>query len=463
MTIWPPDPASLERPAYHSLALSLMRAIEADEIRPGTQLPTQRALAFQLGLSVQTVGRAYEHLTRLGVISGQVGRGSFVADKQTAAPVPWHRPTGGEALIDCSMLTPVAGPRHAELLSQTLIAMGKDIHDSVMFSFRPRETLRAHCTEVLPWLAGCGVKLDGPERVLPTNGNTSAMTCALMTALRPGDILVAEAMGHHTLPPLAATLGLKLQDLDMDAEGIVPDAFARACRQAAVKAVYVLPAGLGPTAAPMGADRRQAIADIARAHDVWIIENDAWGPLDPDRPPPIVTLAPERTFYFTGLSKCILPGLRIGWLVTPDSMIHAARTRHLVSNWMATPLIADIARRWITEGHAAELLHWQRVQLARRKDIAARVLGDTAHRTSPAGMHVWLPLPDPWREENFVALARNNGVGVAAGSNFAVRDAARTHGIRICLGAGSEADIEEGLRILIQLIKIAPEDALLAI
>lgn len=463
MTIWPPDPSSLDRPAYHALAMCLMRAIEADEIRPGTQLPTQRALAFQMGLSVQTVGRAYEHLTRLGIISGQVGRGSFVTDKQAAAPIPWHRPAGNETVIDCSMLTPVSGPRHAELMAQTLQAMGKDISDSALFSFRPRETLRNHCADVLPWLAECGVHLDGPERVLPTNGNTSAMTCALMTALRPGDLLVAEAMGHHTLPSLAATLGLKLQGLDMDVQGIVPDAFARACRQAAVKAIYVMPAGLGPTAAPMGADRRQAIVDIARAHDVWIIENDAWGPLDPERPPPIIALAPERTFYFTGLSKCILPGLRIGWLVTPDRMIHAARTRHLVSNWMATPLIADIASRWITEGHAADLLHWQRAQLARRKDIAARILGDIGHEASPAGMHVWLPLPDPWREDNFVALARNNGVGVAAGSSFAVRGAAQMQGIRICLGAGSEAEIDRGLRILVQLIKIAPEDALLAI
>jgi DNA-binding transcriptional MocR family regulator len=213
----------------------------------------------------------------------------------------------------------------------------------------------------------------------------------------------------------------------------------------------------------MGAARRQAIVEIARAHDVWIIENDVWGPLDPDRVPPIATIAPERTFYVTGLTKCLLPGLRIGWLVTPEAMIVAARTRHLVSNWMATPLIADIATRWIADGTAVELLDWQRAQLARRKALAARRLLAVPHRISPAGMHVWLPLPDRWREEGFVALARTNGVGVAAGANFAVPRAVHARGVRICLGAGSEADIDTALRILMRLIDVAPEDALLAI
>ncbi|MGS4943991.1 MocR-like ectoine utilization transcription factor EhuR [Meridianimarinicoccus sp. RP-17] len=463
MSIWPPDPSTLERPAYHSLAMCLMRAIDADELRPGTRLPTQRALAFELGLSVQTVSRAYEQLTRLGIITGHVGRGSFVAARQTDASLPWQRPPGTDALIDCAMLTPVLGAPQAAAMSRTLRDMGGDIGEGVLFSFRPRETLRDHCAAVLPWLARCGLDLDGPERVLPTNGSTAAMTCALMTALKPGDLLVADAMGHHTLPSLASALGLKLEGLDGDAQGILPDAFARICRQTRVRAIYLMPAGLGPTATPMDGARRQAIVDIARAENVWIIENDAWGPLDPDRGPPIAGLAPERTFYFTGLTKCLLPGLRIGWLVTPDGMIHAARTRHLVSNWMATPLIADIATRWMTDGTAAALLDWQRAQLAQRKALAARLLANVAHRVSPAGMHVWLPLPDRWREDGFVTLARTNGVGVAAGANFAVPGTVHLRGVRICLGAGSEADIDTALRIVARLVDVAPEDALLAI
>ena len=78
-------------------------------------------------------------------------------------------------------------------------------------------------------------------------------------------------------------------------------------------------------------------------------------------------------------------------------------------------------------------------------------------------MHVWLPLPVTWHEDNFVALARNEGVAVAGGANFAI-DGDNTHrGIRICIGVGTEEELEEGLRILVRLVSSTPEPALLVI
>lgn len=463
MTIWPPQREDLVRPVYYSLAQRLVSAVEAGEFAAGTQLPTHRALAFDLGLSVQTVSRAYEELARLGVISGHVGRGSFVLARPTDTPLPWHRLTRGDGVIDCSMLVPVTGEIHAERFSCALRQMADDLPYAALFSFRPRETLRDHCDKVRDWLVGCGLDLDGSDRILATNGNTAAMTCALMTAAMPGDQVVTEELSHHTLKSLCASLGLKLTGLAMDEQGLLPDGFERACLKGPVKVLYVMPAGLGPTAAMMTAERRTALVEIARRHNVWIIENDAWGPLQPNRAVPIAELAPERTFYFTGMSKCILPGLRIAWLVTPESMLHAARSRHLITNWMATPIIAEIASRWIADGTATELLNWQRTQLARRNGLVDRVLYGVPHQSCPVGMHVWLPLPEVWSEEEFVAFARNDGVAVAAGANFAI-DRARSHrGIRICIGVGTEAELEEGLLALVRLISITPEPALLTI
>ncbi len=454
--MWPPPRETLERPVYHSLAQSLMRAIDAGIVTPGTKLPPQRRLAFDLGVSVQTIGRAYEELTRLGVISGQVGRGSFVLAKPTDATMPWQRPRQGEDVVDCSMLLPVTGQIQTDHMSRVLREMARGLPQEVLFSFRPRQALRDHCDQARIWLSGCGLDLDGPERIVPTNGNTSAMLCALMTVANPGDTIVAENMGHHTLPPLTSSLGLKLQGLELDDQGILPDAFDRACRTGSVKALFVMPAGLGPTAHLMGAERRQALVQLARKHDVWIVENDAWGPLQENRLPPIATLAPERTFYFTGLSKCVLPGLRIAWLVTPGSHVHAARTRHLVTSWVATPLMAEIASRWIADGTAQELLLWQRAQLDRRRMLVTRLLQDQTHRLSAAGMHVWLPLPNPWQEDRFVAAARSAGVAVTGGARFAVEGGTHRAGVRICLGGPSEARLETAIKSLVHLVNADP-------
>ena len=82
-----------------------------------------------------------------------------------------------------------------------------------------------------------------------------------------------------------------------------------------------MPAGAQPACdRSCAASGARELVEIARRHDVLIIENDAWGPLQPGRPPPIAALAPERTFYFTSLTKCIMPGLRFGWLVVPETL-----------------------------------------------------------------------------------------------------------------------------------------------
>ncbi|HMR52373.1 MAG TPA: PLP-dependent aminotransferase family protein [Amaricoccus sp.] len=462
MTIWPPERSSLTRPAYRSLAQALMKAIEAGEVRPGDRLPTHRELAWQLGLSVQTIGRAYEELTRLDVIAGEVGRGTFVRAGPVETRTPWQRLVDSDQVIDCSMLKPVGAEIHAERLRMTLAEMSQDLPPDVMFSFRPQASLKRHREASVRWLERCGLAVP-PDRVLPTNGNTVAMTVALMTAAAPGDLVVTEELGHHTLPPLARYLGLRLAGLPVDREGVLPEAFEHACVSGAVKVLYLVPNGLNPLALSMGAERRAALVELARRHDVMILENDAGGPLQPARPRPIAMLAPERTFYFTGFSKCLLPGLRLAYLVVPETLVSAASARHLVTNWMATGMVAEIATRWIRSGTATELLDWQKAALARRNRMAAQALRGLDPVATPNGLHVWLPLPEPWEAGAFVNLARLHGVAVAAGSSFAIGEPPRHRGVRICLGAASDDAVARGLEILARLARNRPEQDLLAV
>ncbi len=462
MTKWPIQKQDLVRPAYRSLARKLVEAIESGDLPAGTQLPTHRALSYELELSVQTVSRAYDELSRLGFISGEVGRGSFVRGRDGDAQVPWNRTSGGLDIIDLSMLAPVTGDVHAECMARTLSELSKDLPQSTLVSFRPRSTLERHVKEAARWITAGGVPVD-PERIIPTNGNTAAMSVALQTAALPGELIVTETLGHHTLKSLTSTLGLRLQGLSIDAEGVVPEAFEAACKGEAVKALFLMPSGLGPTCAFASAERRQALCDIAKKYGVWIIESDAWGPINPARTPAFAELAPDQTFYFTGVTKCLLPGLRLGWLVVPDSMISAARNRHLVTNWMATPLMAEIATRWIIDGTAQTLLKWQRKNLDRRNAIVRSKFGPLDFASSPYGMHVWLPLPEPWKARDFVEHARNEGVAVAASSNFRTGEEAAPEAVRVCVGIGTEQELAKGLSIVARLAGNSPEPALLAI
>ncbi|MBC7281883.1 PLP-dependent aminotransferase family protein [Hoeflea sp.] len=462
MTIWPPKSDELRRPAYKSLADTLVRAVDAGELRSGDRLPTHRNLANDLGLSVQTVSRAYDELIRRGVIAGEVGRGTFVRAGRSDTKTPYVPDSQNETFIDFSILMPVFEPMHLAAMKQALTKLGADLPVSTVSAFRPSTALRKYNGAAEKWLARCGL-VPGSQGLLMTNGNTAAMTIALMTAAGVGDLIVTEELGHHTLKALTRYLGLRIQGLETDAQGIVPAAFAAACRKSPVKAIYLMPSGLNPRALTMQVERRAELVAIARRHDVLIIENDAWGPLQPGRPAPIAAIAPERTFYFTSLTKCIMPGLRFGYLTMPEAFESAVANRHLVTNWMATPLMAEIASRWIDDGTAERLLEWQMDALGARNRLAARVLSDTPFLASPNGMHIWLPMPGSWTEEAFVAHSRLNGVAIAPGSAFEMSPTVRNHGVRICLGAETLQTLERGLAIIARLARSNPEPALLTL
>ena len=462
MTIWPPKPEDLRRPAYKSLADALVRAVDAGELRNGDRLPTHRNLAYDLGLSVQTVSRAYDELIRRGVIVGEVGRGTFVRAGRTDTKTPFVPDSQNGEFIDFSILMPVFEAVHLNEMQRALTKLGADLPPSTVSAFRPSTALRNYSGAAANWLTRCGLS-PSEQGLLMTNGNTSAMTIALMTVANAGDLVVTEELGHHTLKALSRYLGIRIQGLEIDAEGVVPAAFAAACRKSPVKAIYLMPTGLNPRAATMSAERREELVSVARRHDVLIIENDAWGPIQPGRPDPIAAIAPERTFYFTSLTKCIMPGLRFGFLSMPEAFESAAANRHLVTNWMATPLMAEIGCRWIEDGTAEYLLKWQMDALGKRNQMAVEILADIPFLSSENGMHIWLPMPGSWSEEAFVAHARLNRVAIAPGSAFDMSGTARNQGVRICLGAETIQTLERGLAVISRLARSNPEPALLTL
>jgi DNA-binding transcriptional MocR family regulator len=461
MTMWMPDATLIRRPAYLSLAEQFARAIHDGRLAHGQRIPTHRHLAYQLSLSVQTVSRAYEELVRRGLISGEVGRGSFVQSVQREVDAPYLPERLGE-LIDLSILKPVCEPMHLERLKDALRWLGDNLPASSGLSFRPNVVFPKHRAIAAEWLKTCGI-MPAPQNICITNGATGAMTVALMSVATPGSTVVTEAIGHHTLIPLAAYLGFNLQGLPIDDQGIVPDALDDACQTSDIRAVFVQPSAINPTATVMQSVRRAELAEVARRHDIAIIEGDVLGPLVADRAPPIAYFAPERTLYYTSFTKITVPGLRIGYLVSPDRYAAAVANRHLVSNWMATPMVAEIASRWVIDGTAMELVRWQRDALARRQRIVAKVLAGQNVLTHPHALHLWLPLPSDRTEEAFVAQARLQGVAIAPGASFRVSEAPWQPAVRISLGSTTEAELETGLGVIHRLLQGEAEHLLLAI
>ncbi|MEH6786478.1 MAG: PLP-dependent aminotransferase family protein [Paracoccus sp. (in: a-proteobacteria)] len=447
MSHWPLTREDISRPAYRSLAQGLAAAIDSGSLRAGEKLPPHRDLAWRLGVSVQTVSRAYEELIRADLISGEVGRGTFVkSGPRETVEVPWFRAATDRPPIDLSMMTPVRLPAIAEAWRDSLVRLSDRLPDGAIHSFRPRQTMALYGGMAAAWLARCGLVVPA-QRILITNGTTPAMFVALMSALKPGDEIATESSTCHTLKPAARHLHLRLRGVPGDEAGMDPGALSKVVRASAgrVKAVFLLPSGAGPFARMMDRDRRQALACAAREAGLILLESDPTGPVARRRPPPVSHFAPERSFYFTGLSKCLSPGLRLGFLTMPETLAERALNRHLSLAWMATPLMAEIAQDWIASGVADRLLAAQRIELAGRNRLAQRLL-DGRSAGFPHGLHRWLPLPPGTDERALLDRALDRGVAVAPGSGFAVTD--RDPALRICLGAAPLREMERGLSIL---------------
>ncbi|GGK21922.1 MocR-like ectoine utilization transcription factor EhuR [Salinarimonas ramus] len=461
MTIWRPDPSTLKRPVYASLAEQIARAIADGSLPDGTQLPVQRKLADELGIAVQTVSRAYEDLARRGLIAGETGRGTFVRSLRRE-PEPPYLPERLNELIDLSILKPVCEPIHLERMKQALGRLAQDVPASALLSFRPNVVFPRHRAAGAEWLRGCGLEIS-PLNVTVTNGATAAQTIALMSTAPPGSTIATEAIGHHTLTPLATYLGLNLVGIPVDEDGMVPDALERACAEHDLRAAFVQPNVINPCAILMSEARRAEIVAVARRRDIALVENDVLGPFVERRPPPLARLAPERTLYVTSFTKIVMPGLRIGYLAVPDRYVAAAANRHLVTMWMATPLMAEIASDWVTDGTALDLVRWQRRTIHARHRVVSEALSGIAYRSHPESLHVWVPLPETHSEAAFVAHARAQGVAIAPGQSFRIGEAPIPPSVRISLGSTDAAQLRTGLAQVAHLIHAAPEPALLAI
>ncbi|MEJ1979104.1 MAG: PLP-dependent aminotransferase family protein [Acetobacteraceae bacterium] len=253
------------------------------------------------------------------------------------------------------------------------------------------------------------------ELIFIVSGAHVALLGILGSLVRPGDVVLSEALTYPGIRSVAGQLGLTLIGLPLDEEGLSADAFAEACERAAPKALYVNPTLLNPTTHTITAARRAAIVEIARRFRVMIIEDDACGLLPVDarsselrRPRAGADMACGHAVEV--LRGGLAPGLcrRAGHTVPAGRLPRRLRTATV----MASPLTTALASQWILDGTADALLAAIRQETGERHKIAAAILPRGSFRGDPAGFHLWMPLARPWTRSAFIGQVRPTGIGI---------------------------------------------------
>jgi DNA-binding transcriptional MocR family regulator len=442
---WVPTISESQGPLYQRIVSALEGDIAAGRLVRGQQLPTHRALARVLGVDLTTVTRAYGEARRRGLIDAQVGRGSFVSET-SVRPMTESAP---EVRIDLSMNVP-PHPLEAQLDERILHGFDAIRQKSGLTAFlnylEPGGSERERAVAAR-WLRA-RVPHAAAERMVIYPGTQAILFNLLMQLAQPGDAVLTEDVTFPGIRAAAARLGVRLVGVAMDAGGIIPEALAKACRAHQPKGVYLIPTLHNPSTATLSPERRTAIASIIRSANTVLIEDDAYGLLNPVASP-IANLVPERSYLATTLSKCIAPALRVSYLLVPDLAAQQdMRARLQASAQMPPPLMVALATQWIESGIAERIIGAIRNEAAGRQQLAARALKGLSFAAGRAGHHIWLTLPAEWRREDFVAYLLRSGLAVVGSEAFTV-GANPPPALRISLGAArNRAELGEGLRLL---------------
>lgn len=458
MTKWIPDLQNHSGPRYAAIADALAADVALGRFKPGDRLPTHRDLAWRLGVTVGTVSRAYAEAERRGLVSGEVGRGTYVRTAIAAETQMKLHTQEAAGLIDLNFNFPPMGGED-RMFSSVLQDLANDPASPTLLTYQPHEGIDTHRAAGAEWLALSGLTVP-VEQTLVTAGAQHGIVTVLAALTRPGDKILTESLTYPGIQLAARLLGLRLEGLPMDGDGLLPDAFEAACRNGGAKALYCIPTLQNPTTASLPEERRRAIAEIAEHHGVAVVEDDLFRLMAPEAPPPICRFAPDQGYYITSLSKTVAPGLRLGFVAGPARATERLATAVRTTCWMASPLTGEIAARWIRDGTAKRIMEARRRETAARREIAFDILGQWDLDCAPGALHFWLHLPEPWRSMDFAAEAKQRGIGITPAEAFTVERRAVVHAVRVCYGAAANRQsLSQALRIIAELLEERPSRA----
>ncbi|POA50817.1 MULTISPECIES: aminotransferase-like domain-containing protein [unclassified Pseudomonas] len=432
----------MRRTRYKAIVDDFALRIRAGQLPPGTQLPTVRALMARERVALATALRVYQELEAIGLVVGEAGRGTFVRDSSLSRGMGLEQQPAKDCEVDLSFNYP-ALPGQEQSLREGLraIAASGDL-DALLHSapqggrLHERQTAARH-------LRNREIRV-GAEQVLIVNGAQQGLAVSLLALLRPGDVMAVDALTYPGLKSLALVHRLDLEPLPQ-IDGLTDlDALEELCRRRPVRALYCMPTLHNPLGTVLPLAQRQRLVQLAREHDFWLIEDGAYAFLAEPAPPPLQTLAPERTLYISGLSKSVASGLRIGFIVAPPTLIPALERAIRVSSWSTPTLTVTLGCLWIESGLVDNLEEQKRHDARQRQQLAARVLQGCDYLANPSSYFLWLKLEEGRRADSVVAALARQKVTVTSADPFATT----THtpqALRLALGSISLALLEQAL------------------
>lgn len=450
--------AGVQAKTYREVLAVIEKMIAEGQLVPGHRLPTHREMSQRLGASIQTVTRAYAEAERMGLVSAQVGRGTFVRNATPERLKGFISDEPNDAVVDLSTITAPSSDLYVQSLRQTFGELSQQSDFETFLAFRPVAGLLEHRESAVRWLQRSGIETTA-QNVAITNGASHGLWVAMATVAEPGQTVATETLVDSAVTTNASIQNLDLRGVEIDDEGMIPAKLEELCRSERVSAVCVTPTYSNPTVSLMPEARRREIAELSRKFNFIVIEDDVYGALAGHQLKPIAHYSPDTTIYVTSFSKAISTAFKTGFVVAPERFMSRLTARLRATGWMANVWTAEVARRWLADGTVEKHISWLRGEIRKRHQLFASLMEGYEYVWKPYSLHAWLHLPARWTPNDLVEEARRGGVLITPPDPFAVDRTRLPNAVRLALGGAvpQQRDLANALTIIGQLLAQKPE------
>jgi len=469
-------------PLYLQIRNQLREMILDGTLSEGSRLPPERKMAAALGVNRSTVVNAYRELAADGLVEGHVGRGTIVR-RPPLAPSSLPQRLIAHPLVWAEYFVPRPERERDPLLRDLMALLTRS--DVISFAagipapeLYPLDDFRQVMTHVLnaagtALLQPCPVEGYYPlrqtiaqrmarrgatvraENILIVTGSQQGLDLIARAFLGTGDEVVVEAPCYLGALQIFGAAGARLLGVPLDEEGMRMDVLENILLRYRPKLIYTLPTFQNPSGRTMSLRRRLQLLELARRHRVPIVEDDPYGELYYTSQAPSPLLASDQEgyiIYLSTFSKILFPGLRLGWVAAPRSVIERLSQIKQLADLHCSTLIQGAVHEFCQRGALDRHLGRVRDLYCQRRDAMLAALADVAlpgleWDEPQGGFNLWCRLPSGVRARQLMVEAARRNVALVPGEVFYPDDGGQEE-MRLNFSCPPVAQIQEGVRRL---------------
>lgn len=475
---WRPNPHS-NVPIYKQIGAYIKEKISYGEWPVGYRLPPERTFAKQLGVNRSTIATAFAELAAEGLIEGRRGSGTRVINNTwtllaAAKPPDWsayveagiHRPnlsmiqrinreefTPGIIRLGTGEIAPDMFP--TQMMQRVLTQTATELP---AFGYEEPQGLYGLREAIGQYVASFGIQA-APSSILVVSGALQALHLISVGLLPQEAAVLLEKPSYLYSVRVFQSAGMRLAGIpEMDNVADVSPLLSYSRRKYGASLLYTIPTFHNPTGRLMSEETRRNVLGVCEQERLPVIEDDVYGELWLDEPPPVPLKARDKSglvLYIGSLSKTLSPGLRIGWIIGPAPVIQRLADIKMQTDYGSSSLSQWTAREWLVSGLYEEHLIQTRQTLRIRRERTIEALnrhmrGIAEWKTPEGGFYIWLRLLPEVSLSRLFDEALRYGILLNPGTIYHPEE--RDH-LRLSYAYASLSEIEEGIQRLSLLIK----------